>query len=289
MGRDMFGRARTGSTLCPSCGMLVGVNDEQCLGCGRRRPGMFGFTSLLRLGNLEDVFVPLVMWVCGAVYLACLTVDVRGIEMSGLSFLSPSLGSEFLFGCSGAVPLLEYGRWWTPLSATWLHGGALHILFNMMWLRQLGPAVAHLYGGARTVIIYALAGVVGFLASSLAGAFLPRIPFLQGSDFTLGASASVFGLMGAVLHFGRRGGSSHARESATRWIIYGLAFGFVMPGVDNWAHLGGLAGGYFISRWLDPMRPERGTHTIVALACLLLSFASILLSVVTALPMFRQG
>ena len=57
---------------------------------------------------------------------------------------------------SGATPVFGYGRWWTVLSAGWLHGGVLHILFNMMWVRQLGPAVADIYGAARMVIIYTI-------------------------------------------------------------------------------------------------------------------------------------
>jgi rhomboid protease GluP len=270
--------------------MLVGVNDEQCLGCGRRRPGLFGFAALLRLGNLDDAFVPMVLWVCGALYLACLAVDISGIQSSGFfALLSPSAPSLFLFGAAGAIPVFGYGRWWTVLSASWLHAGVLHIVFNMMMVRDLGPAVAHLYGGARTVIIYTVAGVIGFTASSAAGAFLPPIPFLHGASLTLGASASVFGLLGAVLHYGHRGGSAHVRQQAWRWIVGGLAFGFIMPGIDNWAHLGGLAGGYLMSFWLDPLRPERGTHVIIALACLVLSAAAILLSVVTGLPILREG
>ena len=59
-----------------------------------------------------------------------------------------------MFGASGAYPVFGYGRWWTILSAGWLHGGALHILFNMMWVRQIGPAVADIYGAGRMVIIY---------------------------------------------------------------------------------------------------------------------------------------
>ena len=55
------------------------------------------------------------------------------------------------------------------LSAGWLHGSALHILFNMMWVRQLGPATADIYGAGRMVIIYTVAGVAGFLLSSIAG------------------------------------------------------------------------------------------------------------------------
>jgi rhomboid protease GluP len=66
-----------------------------------------------------------------------------------------------------------------------------------------------------------------------------------------------------------------------------LLFGFILPGVDNWAHLGGLGGGYIMARWLDPLLPERGNHMIGAVLCLVLSLAAILASVVSALPIFR--
>ncbi len=268
--------------MCPSCGGLVGVNDAACYHCGRRNPGMWGLSALLRGQSLEQAFVPAVMWACGALYLASLAVDVSGISSSGMNLLMPSLRAEVLFGASGAVPVFVFGRWWTPLSASWLHAGVLHIVFNMLWFRDLGPAVVHLYGVGRSAILYTVAGVVGFLASALAGGFLPGI--LHGSFYTLGASASVFGLMGALLHYGYRGGSAHLRRAATGWILGGLAFGFFMPGIDNWAHLGGLAGGYLVSRWMDPLTPEQGNHVIVGAACLLVSAAAVVASVVVGLP-----
>lgn len=283
----MFGQRRTGSTMCPSCGMLVGVNDAQCYGCGRARPGLFGLTALLRRTGIDDAFVPIVMAGCGAVYLATLAADMSGVGGSGLlTFLAPSGSSLFLFGASGALPVVRYGRWWSVLSASWLHGGILHIVFNMMSIRDLGPAVSHLYGGARTIIIYTAAGAAGFLLSSLVGAYLPFLPgFLRGASLTAGASAGIFGLLGAVLHYGYRGGSAHLREAATRWIITGLAFGFFLPRIDNWAHLGGLAGGYLASFWLDPLRPERGSHGMIALACLAASALAIVVSIVTGLAL----
>jgi rhomboid protease GluP len=286
----MFGRPRTGSTLCPSCGMLVGVNDAQCLGCGRARPGLFGLTALLRLSGLDDLFVPIVMWGCGALYLASLAMDPGSIGGGGLSMMSPGNESLFVLGASGALPVFGYGRWWTVLSASWLHGSVLHIVFNMMSVRNLGPAVSEFYGGARTVIIYFVAGAAGFLASSFAGAYLTFLPDrLQGGSFTVGASAGVFGLLGAVLHYGRRGGSAQIRELATRWIVINLVLGFSIARIDNWAHLGGLAGGYLMSFWLDPFRPERGTHSLVAVGCLLVSVLAIVLSVVTGLPIVNRG
>lgn len=275
----MFERQRSGSVLCPSCGSLVGVNDAQCLICGRARPGLWGFASLLRrLAGDDSGFVALVLWSCGALYLASLAADREGIGSAGLSFLSPSIRSLLRFGASGATPVFTLGHWWTVLSAGWLHGGLIHIVFNMMALRNLGPLTVRLYGVARTVIIYTLASAAGFLASSVAGYLI------RGGGFTIGASAAVFGLLGALLHYGRRGGSVALRQTVTQWILSGLAFGFFFRGIDNWAHIGGLAGGYVTSRWLDPLLPERGDHVVAALACLALSALAIAASIVVGLP-----
>ena len=121
--------ARPSSVLCPSCGTLVGVNDAQCLNCGRRNPGMWGLASLLRNVGDDMGFTMLILWACGALYLACLVVDPEGIRNQGLlSFLSPSGESLLRFGASGAWPVFGLGRWWTFLSAGWLHGSVLHIL-----------------------------------------------------------------------------------------------------------------------------------------------------------------
>lgn len=285
----MLSRQRTGSVLCPSCGQLVGVNDARCFHCGRAYPGLFGFAGLLRMLGNDLGFSPLVMGACGLLYVSTLAIQPDAIGGRGvLSLFSPGVESLFLLGASGAVPVFEFGRWWTVLSAGWLHAGVLHIVFNMLWVRDLVPAMARLYGAGRTVIIYTLAGVAGFAASSLAGHYLTFLPrMLRGAGFSVGASASVFGLIGALLHYGRRGGSRLVAEHARRWALAGVIFGFVVPGIDNWAHLGGMAGGYLTSRWLDPLTPERSDHVIAALLCLLASLAAIVYSVVHGLPSVR--
>ena len=144
--------------------MLVGVNDDQCLNCGRRNPGMFGFGPILAKlarGGLEDVFLTMVVVVCGLLYIASMLVG--GVQMGGfMNMLSPGPGGLFLFGASGAFPVFEAGRWWTVMSASWLHGSLLHILFNMYMVRQMAPAVIEFYGLSRTVILYTLSGAVGF-------------------------------------------------------------------------------------------------------------------------------
>src|SRR3954469_18900197 len=126
----MFKRQRTGSVVCASCGSLVGVNDDVCYSCGRRNPGMWGFGRALReLGN-DLGFATIVIYACGAVYVATLLLTVLLGQQVGmrspLSMLGPSLLSLLAFGASGAEPVFVYGRWWTVLSAGWLHAGLLH-------------------------------------------------------------------------------------------------------------------------------------------------------------------
>ena len=277
------------SVLCPSCGTLVGSRDQQCLVCGRRNPGLWGLSWLVREASDDMLLASIVMWACGALFIASLAVDPEAVGAGSLfSFMAPSTRSLFLFGASGAVPVFGHHRWWTVLSAAWLHAGALHIVFNMLWVRELAPPVARLYGPGRAVIIYTAAAVAGFTASSLMGTltFLPGP--LSGAGFTVGASAPIFGLVGALLYYGRRGGSRLIGQHAKGLAVTMLLFGFLMPGVDNWAHLGGLAGGYVAARVLDPLKPERGDHVIVAGICLLLSLASVLVSVAEGLSLFAS-
>src|SRR5450759_1391350 len=131
-------RQRTGSVVCASCGSLVGVNDDTCYSCGRRNPGLWGFGPVLRRFGNDMGFVSLVIYGCGVLYTATLLVSLLlGENIMGgsiFSMLGPGPGALYLFGESGGVPVFREGHWWTVLSAGWLHAGALHILFNIMWI-----------------------------------------------------------------------------------------------------------------------------------------------------------
>ena len=278
----MFGRQKTGSVVCASCGYLVGVNDDRCYHCGRRNPGLWGFApALRRLGN-DLGFVPFMTGICGVVFVLSLFASRGEIGMNGLfGMLSPNGSALLMFGASGAWPMFVMNHWWTVLSASWLHASLTHIVFNVLWIRQLAPAIAEFYGPGRMVIIYTLSGVVGFAASSIAGSIGIPIPFFEGSQLTVGASASIFGLLGALVYYGRRSGSRLISSQAMSWVLMAGAFGFFMRGIDNWAHLGGFGGGYFLSRWLDPLKPERVNHLAIAVVCLVASVLAVLTSAVT--------
>ena len=280
----MFKRQRTGSVVCASCGSLVGVNDEQCYNCGRRNPGLWGFGPVLRrLGNDLGV-VPLIVYGCSGLYIIGLliTLVLGGPQAlmgggSPFSLLSAHPNVNLLLGASGYRAVFGLDMWWTFLSAGWLHSGVLHIVFNMMWVRNLGPAMADIYGGPRMLIIYTLASVGGFLLSTMLFPFgIPRFGAFQ----TVGASAPVFGLLGALVHYGRRSGSSMIYSEAKGYAVGMVVFGLLMPSIDNAAHVGGFIGGYLASMWLDPLKPERVNHMVLALVCLVATVLSILASVI---------
>jgi rhomboid protease GluP len=280
---------RTGSILCPSCGKLVGVSADECPYCGRRKPGMWGLTSVLGGIGRQWPFETIVTSGCVFLYLAMLAVMATGSPediqiFHGFQILPPTNEALIRFGAAGAAPVYGFGRWWTILSAGWLHGDLVHIFFNLYWLRMLAPETAGLYGGSRMVVLYTVSSATGFLMSSS----VPLLfPFLQGGRLggaylTVGASAAILGLLGAMVAYGRRTGSHHLRRQAWYYAVMMIAFGFIWPRVDNWAHLGGFAGGFVAGIVLAPEKPERPGHTAAAILCLLLTVASIVASLVDA-------
>jgi rhomboid protease GluP len=276
----MLKRQTEGSVICTSCGVLVGVNDPTCYNCGRRNPGLWGFgPALRRLGN-DLGFVNIVSAGCIILFVLSLILSRDGLQI----MLSPAGQILYLLGGSGALPVVGYGRWWTLLTAAWLHGGILHIFFNVMWIRQLGPEIANLYGAGRMIIIYTFSSITGFGLSTAMFLMPVQLPFFGGANLTVGASAPIFGLLGALVHYGRRTGSSHASQAGLQYALIMGVMGFIIPGVDNSAHLGGFIGGYLGSLVLDPLKPERIDHLAIAVGCLVVTFLAIVWSVITALP-----
>ncbi len=132
------------------------------------------------------------------------------------------------------------GQWWRLITAGFLHGGVFHILMNSWVLFDLGAEVEELYGTSRLIVFYFVSTVTGFWTSSHIGMHV-----------SVGSSAGIFGLIGAMLAFGvsdRSALGSMVKSLYMRWVIYGLVLSF-LPGVDFWAHVGGLGGG-FVAGWL---------------------------------------
>jgi rhomboid protease GluP len=284
----VFQRQTSGSVICSSCGVLVGVNDPVCYNCQRRNPGLWGYAPLFRRLGQDLGFVRLVMGATIGLYVLSLLLSGGAIR----PILAPAGQALFVLGASGAYPVFGLGHWWTVLTAGWLHGGLLHIFFNMLWIRQLAPAIAELYGPGRMVLIYVLSGVVGFTFTSVVAHFLPLGTVLGGvlggAQFSVGASAPIFGLLGAAVRYGHRTGHSRAPDTGLQYALFMGLFGLLSQGVDNQAHLGGFVGGYVAGMLLDPMKPERIDHLVAAVAALAVTLVALVVSAVRAIPMLMN-
>jgi rhomboid protease GluP len=129
-----------------------------------------------------------------------------------------------------------------------LHIGIAHLMFNSYALKMLGKDVEAIYGTSKFLFIYVLAGIFGSLGSFL---FSPAV--------SAGASGAIFGLIGAYMYFGmRRPAIFSARYglNLVSMLLINIVFGFTIPGIDNFAHLGGFLGGYLAS-WAIGLRKEK--------------------------------
>ncbi len=235
--------------LRPNCGSLVGINATRCHNCGtnlkfsmaavnRSLAGVFSgpapVTTALLVANLM---------MFGVEWMATAAQGKGG----GLSILW-GMGGEatYRLGMSAPYGIYVQHQWYRLITAMFLHGGLIHIGFNMMSLMQLGPALEELYGSARYFFLYIVTGAFGFLASSFIG------------HYSLGASGGLLGLVGAMLAITSKRGGSYMRELRSRLIssvVILFVLGFMGMGIDNWAHGGGLASGFVLGKIFADRQP----------------------------------
>ena len=207
-------RNKRRSLLCPNCSKLISIDEERCPHCGTSRPGSWWKNnSIMRAVNDTDRIVKAVIYSNIAMYIISILLNPAASNFSfdPFSFLSPGRDSLFLLGGTGTVPINNYGRWWTLVSASYLHAGLLHILFNMIVLNQMGRFITREYGVNRAIIIYTVSGIAGYVVS-----------YAAGVGFTIGASAAVCGLIGAALYFGKSRGGTYGQmvyKQVGGWVI----------------------------------------------------------------------
>lgn len=267
------------SMICPNCHNLISTEEDRCPYCGTYKPNLWGIGSrFTKIFSTRIDIINLIPAVCIGLYLLSLLLDLNtALNTSGGIFdmLSPGGRALYALGMTGGLATYQ-DHWWTVLTATYLHGSLLHVLFNILWIRQLGPEVGNLYGPTRYFIIFTTGGVVGFIVSNL----FSNAP-------TIGASGAIFGLLAALIVYGRnqRGNlATMMTRQVWQWAIFLFIFGFLMSGVNNWAHLGGFIGGWISSQLSVGKRESRGA-IFLALVLLILTAISFGLSLFHNWPM----
>ena len=224
--------------MCPHCRAFVPTSERVCTEC--HEPLGRPYAQRVAEGAALAGLVPpthfttlIILLINTALFAATLIVSLK--KSSDVLW---SLDGETLyyFGAKESFSVLARGQWWRLLTAGFLHGGVLHILMNSWALYDLGAQVEEAYGTARFLAFYLVSSAMGFLASS----FWSR-------SLSIGASAALFGLIGAMIAYGSRNRGTALgmmiKSVYARWLVYGLLFS-LMPGIDIAAHVGGLAAGF---------------------------------------------
>jgi rhomboid protease GluP len=218
--------------MCPHCRAFITTEDRVCPYCHEKVGARAA--DLREPGTILGGFIP------HARYTTIIILLINFGMYAATLALTPSVGESGALQILGAKygPWIWGGQWWRLVTAGFLHGGLMHILMNSWVLFDLGAQVEEVYGTNRMIVFYFVSTVGGFFASTL---WSPRA-------LSVGASAGIFGLIGAMIALGVRHRSAlgdHIRGLYTRWAIYGLLFGFLpFFQIDNAAHIGGLAAGF---------------------------------------------
>ncbi len=267
--------------LCPECRKLVSADEPKCPYCGLLKPGSRWKNTFITRGfSSGEQLINTLIAVNAVMYLISLLMSSRGLfHLSGnpMKLLSPDSQGLLMLGATGTIPIDRFHHWWTLGSASYLHGGILHIVFNMLALRQISPLVIREYGSHRMIVIYTMSGVCGFLVS-----------YLAGVSFTIGASAAVCGLIGATLYYGKSRGGRYGQavyRQVGGWALGIALFGLVVPGINNWAHGGGMATGALMGLLMGyyERKKENMLHRLLGGLCLSGTAAVLLWAVFTGL------
>lgn len=211
------------------------------------------------LGSTETTVTRFILAFTVAYYLWVALLGGRGL------LSAPPLETLMAWGANHGRNVLLRGEHWRLLTHLFLHGSLIHLGFNMWALWNVGRYVEILFGSVSMTYIYVVAGITGGLASTvLRPSFVPSV----------GGSGAILGLMGALLYF------ALARRSRVDWrpiagpVLINLFIGFAWVGIDNYAHVGGVIGG-FLAAFISGLPGQRGGWRRVAmgLSSALLAFA----------------
>ena len=153
----------------------------------------------------------------------------------------------FIFLCSLVLNILPMfavnrmgiinGEYYRLITGIFLHASVMHLVFNCYALYVIGMQLESFLGKVKYLLVYLLSGLAGSLLS-----------IFFSSNYSVGASGAIFGLMGSLLYFGyhyRVYLDTTLKSQIIPLILVNLFIGFIIPGIDNWAHIGGLIGGVF--------------------------------------------
>lgn len=259
---------RYAHAVCAECGRVQPRGTKECLGCGA--PLSSHSVQVVRRLALVSPIDPSAGVILGAMIALCY---VRQITYSGGSVMGFDVRTLLELGAH--YPPLEWrGEWWRLGTAMFLHGGLMHVAFNMFALTQIGPPIEELFGRGRMLFLYMATGLIAFAPATIMHRNVPVI----------GASGAIMGLIGVAAGWGHRDGTSvgrAVRNQMLQWLLFTTIFGFMVR-ADHSAHVTGFLSGAMLGFFVKSRRMGGGSVRIdfalgaaavlAAVACVLLVF-----------------
>lgn len=212
--------------MCPNCRAFITTHDRVCPYCNEK----VGPRAIDRRDPSPILgLIPSAQFVTAILLLINIAI-----------FIGTSLNSSIFEAGAKSRFEIRQGEWWRLVTAGFLHGGLLHIGMNAWVLFDVGGQVEQIYGASRMLVIYFVSTIAGFYLS-----------YLWTPNPSVGASAAIMGLIGAMIALSvhhRSEMTAAIRKTYIRWVIYILLIG-LLPGIgiDNAAHVGGLAAGFAVA------------------------------------------
>jgi rhomboid protease GluP len=198
----------------------------------------------------------LIIFACIIMFIIECIMDGAGAIFGGVTTLTAvKLGAT-------ARALLQDGEIWRTITAAFLHADAMHLTLNMYSLFIVGRQIETYLGKGKFLIVYLISAISGSLLSAVA----------TGNP-SVGASGAIFGLLGSLLYFGyhyRTYLGNVVKTQIIPIIVLNLGLGFLTPGIDNFAHIGGLVGGLFATMALGISGRSKLEERISGTLCLLI-------------------
>jgi rhomboid protease GluP len=271
--------------ICPQCRAFISRADKICPYCEfQLGPVAKAPADVARaLGNLLPESGQTTTYIIAVNFFLYLATGLFSTQnVRGGSFMDIDMTTLFIFGAKEQSYIFR-GEWWRLITAGFLHGGMLHIFMNSVGLYQLGELIEETVGPGKLLVVYVFSTITGFFLSAV-----------WSNSLSVGASAGVFGLIGAAIGAGinERGWfGRHLRAYFIRFAIFAFFSSFLIRGVDHFAHLGGLLGGagaaYLITLPMFSVPRQQRYWNIAGLGMAALVVVSFLIQLLRALNYLR--
>ncbi len=215
----------------------------------------------------ENTFKPKKILVTPTIVITCIVAFILTLYVGGISGLAGvSTDTAIKLGANN-VDFLKAGEIYRLVTHMFLHGSLIHLFVNMYSLNIVGTQIENYFGKVKYLIIYFLAGICGGLLSAIGSG---------SSVVSIGASGAIFGLVGALGYFGyhyRLYLGDVLKSQIIPIIVINLGIGFMLPGIDNYSHIGGLIGGVFAAMAVGIPNKSKKSERINGGICLAIFIA----------------